>query len=204
MDHTKYETGDCVMCRKENVQCIPFFFIDDWIEFSVLLCMDCVEKARQRIFEAKESYNCPVCDQDLCTICSKRHASDDHVLIEEVVYHGKVIACSGYCGLKCTEPLFICTSCYHVECDVCIEDYSDNIDKLLVHGGNKCRRCGALDRWKEFSRSNEKGIHKIPEAEFNKNPIPLVIKYGDLPFNLLERIIWELKRLYLKVRHYNP
>ncbi len=125
---------------------------------------------------------------------------------EPAIYHGFTVICSGHCGIRCAQGLWICNVCNHVECDRCIDDYS--LNRHRSDGNSFCRRCGALDSFREFIRSEKSGIHGVSEEEFESfsqsRDLRRILCYDDFHISLIRRIIFELKRKYQHIRYYNP
>ena len=71
----------CVICEKYLEDCLPFHFIDDWMQFTVYVCQDCLDTmlVKRKNFECEEKWDCPICQKNYCcTICgSKDHATPD-------------------------------------------------------------------------------------------------------------------------------
>jgi hypothetical protein len=123
---------------------------------------------------------------------------------DDLLFFGRVVVCSGFCSIHCTMPLWICTNCFHIECECCIDDYT--IDFNREFNISICRRCGKSNTYSEFARASKFGIHWITEEERtipNSNS-EMILSYSQFHFSFWERIRWELRRIYERVRYYNP
>jgi hypothetical protein len=88
---------------------------------------------------------------------------------DKLAFHGMLVTCRGHCDIYCQMGLWMCTVCFHVECDVCWEHYDAiyHFDDGL-NGDSICRMCGSRNSSVEFTRTSKPGLHIITEKEWER------------------------------------
>jgi len=69
--------ANCFKCGIEKEHTIPFYMIDDWGQYQINICQDCLKGVSHKIMEASgEDWLCPICKSIYaCTICGEKHST---------------------------------------------------------------------------------------------------------------------------------